>query len=77
MLIISSGLHVSNKHTLCHDSTVAHRNALVIYMAIVMSVIEEISKLSRNGCDDALLNYICENYDEIELIFALTATWKR
>ena len=31
-----------------------------------MSVIEEISKLSRNGCDDALLNYICENYDEIE-----------
>ena len=31
-----------------------------------MSVIEEIMKLSRNGCDDALLNYICENYDEIE-----------
>ena len=31
-----------------------------------MSVIEEISKLSRNGCDDALLNYICESYDEIE-----------
>ena len=31
-----------------------------------MSVIEEISKLSRNGCDDALLNYICKNYDEIE-----------
>ena len=31
-----------------------------------MPVIEEISKLSRNGCDDALLNYICENYDEIE-----------
>ena len=31
-----------------------------------MSVIEEISKLSRNGSDDALLNYICENYDEIE-----------
>ena len=31
-----------------------------------MSVIEEISKLARNGCDDALLNYICENYDEIE-----------
>ena len=31
-----------------------------------MSVIEEISKLSRNGCDDALLNYICDNYDEIE-----------
>ena len=26
---------------------------------------EEISKLSKNGCDDVLLNYICENYDEI------------
>ena len=38
---------------------------LYIYIAIVMSVIEEISKLSRNGCDDALLNYICESYDEI------------
>ena len=37
-----------------------------LYIAIVMSVIEEISKLSRNGCDDAPLNYICENYDEIE-----------
>ena len=31
-----------------------------------MSVIDEISKLLRNGCDDALLNYICDNYDEIE-----------
>ena len=31
-----------------------------------MSVIEEISKLSKNGCNDALLNYISENYDEIE-----------
>ena len=31
-----------------------------------MSVIEEISKLSKYGCDDALLNYICDNYDEIE-----------
>ena len=31
-----------------------------------MSVIEKISKLSKNGCDDALLNYICDNYDEIE-----------
>ena len=28
-----------------------------------MSVMEKISKLSK---DDALLNYICENYDEIE-----------
>ena len=31
-----------------------------------MPVMEEISKLSKNGCDDALLDYICENYDEIE-----------
>ena len=31
-----------------------------------MSVMEEISKLSKDGCDDALLNYICDNYDEIE-----------
>ena len=31
-----------------------------------MSVVEKISKLSKNGCDDALLHYICENYDEIE-----------
>ena len=31
-----------------------------------MSVMEEILKLSKNGCDDALLNYICENYDEID-----------
>ena len=31
-----------------------------------MSVMEKISKLSKDGCDDALLNYICENYEEIE-----------
>ena len=31
-----------------------------------MSVMEEILKLSKSGCDDALLNYICENYDEID-----------
>ena len=31
-----------------------------------MPVMEEISKLSKNGCDDALLDYMCENYDEIE-----------
>ena len=33
-----------------------------------MSVMEGISKLSKNGCDDALLDYIYiyENYDEIE-----------
>ena len=31
-----------------------------------MSIIEEISKLLRNDCDDALLNYIRDNYDEIE-----------
>ena len=28
MLITSSGLHVPDKHTLCRDSIVAHRNAL-------------------------------------------------
>ena len=27
---------------------------------------EKISKLSKIGCDDVLLNYICDNYDEIE-----------
>ena len=32
-----------------------------------MSVIEEISKLSKNGCDDdVLLNYIYENHEELE-----------
>ena len=32
-----------------------------------MSVIEEISKLLKNGCDDdVLLNYIYENHDELE-----------
>ena len=31
-----------------------------------MSVMEKISKLLKNGCNDALLNYICDNYDEIE-----------
>ena len=31
-----------------------------------MLVMEKISRLTENGCDDALLNYICNNYDEIE-----------
>ena len=32
-----------------------------------MSVMEKISKLLKNGCDDdVLLNYICENHDELE-----------
>ena len=31
-----------------------------------MSVMGKISKISNDGCDDELLNYICENYDEIE-----------
>ena len=31
-----------------------------------MSVMEKISKLSKTGCDDALLNYICDNYDDIQ-----------
>ena len=33
-----------------------------------MSVMEKISKLSKNGCNDALFNYICDNYDEIECV---------
>ena len=32
-----------------------------------MSVIEEISRMSKRGCDDhKLLEYVCDNYDEIE-----------
>ena len=31
-----------------------------------MSVMEKISKLSKDDCDDVLLDYICENYDELE-----------
>ena len=32
-----------------------------------MSIIEAISMMSKSGCDDGkLLNYICENYDQIE-----------
>ena len=31
-----------------------------------MSIMEKNSKLSKNGSNDALLNYICDNYDEIE-----------
>ena len=31
-----------------------------------MSVMEKISKLSKDDCDDVLLDYIYENYDEIE-----------
>ena len=38
---------------------------IIIYNYSI-SVMEKISKLSKNGCDDALLNYICYNYDEIE-----------
>ena len=40
---------------------------MTIYIYIIMSVIEEISKLLKNGCDDdVLLNYIYENHDELE-----------
>ena len=40
---------------------------IYIYIDIVMSVIEEISKLSKNGCDDdVLLEYIDKHYDELE-----------
>ena len=31
-----------------------------------MSVMEKISKLSKDDRDDVLLDYICENYDELE-----------
>ena len=31
-----------------------------------MSVTEKVLKLSKDGCDDALLDYICGSYDEIE-----------
>ena len=32
-----------------------------------MSVIEEISRMSKSGCGDKeLLEYVCENYDVIE-----------
>ena len=40
---------------------------MIIYIAIVMSVIEEISRMSKAGCSDKeLLDNIYENYDEIE-----------
>ena len=40
---------------------------MIIYKAIMMSVIEEISRMSKVGCSDKeLLDYIYENYDEIE-----------
>ena len=40
---------------------------MIIYITIVMSVVEEISRMSKVGCSDKeLLNYIYENYDEIE-----------
>ena len=40
---------------------------IIIYIAIVMLFIEEISRMSKSGCDDKeLLEYVCDNYDEIE-----------
>ena len=40
---------------------------MIISIAIVMSVIEEISRMPKRGCDDKeLLEYVCDNYDEIE-----------
>ena len=53
-----------------------------------MLVMEKISKLSKNGCDDALLDYVCDeiererNGDEYKeskstiIIFVWTLTWK-
>ena len=40
---------------------------MIIYIAIAMSVIEGILIMSKSGCDNKeLLDYIYENYDEIE-----------
>ena len=40
---------------------------IYIYIAIVMLVTEEISRMSKVGCSDKeLLDYIYENYNEIE-----------
>ena len=40
---------------------------MIIYIVIVMPVIEEISSMSKRGCDDKeLLEYVCDYYDEIE-----------
>ena len=40
---------------------------MIIYIAIVMSDIEEISRMSKVGCSDKeLLDYIYENYGDIE-----------
>ena len=44
---------------------VEKRKGIIIYN-YSMSVMEIISKLLKNGYDDVLLDYICENYDEIE-----------
>ena len=33
-----------------------------------MSVFKKILKPSKNGCDEALLNCICEYYDQIECV---------
>ena len=65
---------------------------MIIYIAILMAVIEEISRMSRVGCSDKeLLDYIYEitmrlNVNSMEMsiknrksaimIFALTATSK-
>ena len=40
---------------------------MIIYIAIVISVIEEISRMSKVGCsDEESLDYVYESYDEIE-----------
>ena len=38
----------------------------IIIYNYIMSVMEKISKLSKDGRDDVLLDYIYKNYDEIE-----------
>ena len=38
-----------------------------------MSVIEEKSRISKSGCDDKeLLDYICENYDQTNILYNYT-----
>ena len=64
---------------------------MIICIAIAISIIEGISMMSKNGCDDKeLLDYISENTTKLSvnlmemsirnpstiIISALTATWK-
>ena len=47
--------------------SLGHLKKIIIHVAIVMLVMEEISRMSKIGCSDKeLLDYIYENYDRIE-----------